>query len=489
MKGLAEIGFTGIPGILSVLYLLTILSICLMIVFENRSPVKTLSWVMVVLLVPFLGIFFYIFFGQNYRKQKIFSKKNILDLEQLTNYAAVQVNSLPERMELESEAIRDKVHLMKLMLNNNKSALTEFNKIELLIDGTSTFPAMIEAIRGAKNYVNMEFYRFESDVLGTTFCEALTVKAKEGVKVRIIYDDVGSWSLKNDIIRKMKDNGVEIFPFMPVRFPWLTNKINFRNHRKILVVDGIKGYVGGLNIADKYLYGMKGIGDWRDTHLVIRGEAVATLNSVFMVDWYFVSDILLSDEPGHFDFEKVPDRCWIQMASSGPDSDWANIMQVYFSAIATARKSIYISTPYFSPDESILNAMKTASLSGVDVQMILPNKSDSVVSYWNTRSYIDELMEAGIKIFLYDKGFNHSKYILVDNVFASVGSANVDMRSFDLNFEVAALIYNESFAARLLTVFCNDKANSTRVDPVNWSKRKRIAKYKESLSRILGPLY
>jgi cardiolipin synthase A/B len=489
MRGLVDIGLIGIPGILSILYLLTILFVCLMIVFENRSPVKTLSWVLVVLLVPFLGIFFYVFFGQNYRKQKIFSKKNILDLEQLTNYAAIQVNSLPERMVLESEAIREKVNLMKLMLNNNKSALTEFNKIDLLIDGTNTFPAMLDAINEAKSFVNMEFYRFESDQIGDKFCEALMNKAKIGVKVRIIFDDVGSWSLNSQIIRRMRENGIEIFPFMPVRFPWLTSKINFRNHRKILVVDGTKGFVGGLNIADKYLHGVEGIGNWRDTHLVIKGEAVATLNSVFMVDWYFVSDILLADEPGHFEFEKVPDRCWIQMASSGPDSDWANIMQVYFSAIATARKSIYISTPYFSPDESILNAMKTASLSGVDVQMILPDKSDSVVAYWNTRSYIDELMEAGIKIYLYSKGFNHSKYILVDNVFSSVGSANVDMRSFELNFEVAALIYDESFAARLLQVFRDDVADSYRVDTIQWAKRKRILRYKESLARIFGPLY
>jgi cardiolipin synthase len=489
MKGLVEIGFIGLPGILSILYLLTILFVCLMIVFENRSPVKTLSWVLVVLLVPFLGIFFYVFFGQNYRKQKIFSKKNILDLEQLTSYAAFQEKELPERMVTESESIREKVHLMRLMLNNNKSALTEFNKIELLIDGTNTFPSMLKAIGEAKSFINMEFYRFESDSLGTKFCEALMIKAREGIKVRIIYDDVGSWSLSNDIIKQMIDSGIEIFPFMPVRFPWLTNKINFRNHRKILVIDGLSGYVGGLNIADKYLYGTNDIGNWRDTHLVIVGEAVATLNSVFMVDWYFVSDILLKDEPGHFDYVKVPDRCWIQMASSGPDSDWANIMQVYFSAIATARKSIYISTPYFSPDESILNAMKTASLSGVDVQMILPDKSDSILAYWNTRSYIDELLDAGIKIFLYNKGFNHSKYILVDNVFASVGSANVDMRSFDLNFEVAALIYDEFFAARLLEVFHDDVKNSVPVEADQWVKRKRITRYKESLSRIFGPLY
>jgi cardiolipin synthase A/B len=489
MTRLLEFGFVGIQSIILGLYLLTIIFVCLMIVFENRSPVKTLSWVMVVLLVPVLGIIFYIFFGQNYRKQKIFSKKSVLDLEQLSNYAAVQVNTLPERMALESNKVREKAHLIKLMLNNNKSALTEFNKIELLIDGSTTFPAMLEAIREAKSFINMEFYRFESDSLGMQFWEALMDKARNGVKVRIIYDDVGSWSLSNQTIRKMRTTGVEIFPFMPVKFPWFTSKINFRNHRKILVVDGIKGFVGGFNIADKYLYGLKSIGKWRDTHLLIKGEAVATLNSVFLVDWYFVSEILLADEPKHFEVESVPERCWIQMASSGPDSDWANIMQVYFSAIATARESIYISTPYFSPDETVLNAMKTASLSGVDVQMILPDKSDSVVSYWNTRSYIEELMEAGIKIFLYNEGFNHSKYILVDGVFASVGSANVDMRSFDLNFEIAALIYDESFAEKLHQVFLNDVSKSVRVVPAEWAARKRVSKYKESLSRILGPLY
>jgi cardiolipin synthase len=311
MKGFIDTGFTGIPWIITIVYLITILFVCLMIVFENRSPVKTLSWVLVVLLVPFLGIFFYVFFGQNYRKQKIFSKKSILDLEQLTSYAAVQVSSLPERMELESDSVREKIHLMKLLLNNNKSALTEFNKIDLLIDGTNTFPAMLEAINEAKSFINMEFYRFESDMLGIKFCDSLIIKAKEGVKVRIIYDDVGSWSLSNKVIRNMRESGIEIFPFMPVRFPWLTNKINFRNHRKIVVVDGLKGFIGGLNIANKYLHGIKGIGNWRDTHLVIKGEAVATLNSVFMVDWYFVSDILLTDEPEHFEFEKVPDRCWI----------------------------------------------------------------------------------------------------------------------------------------------------------------------------------
>jgi cardiolipin synthase len=489
MAAIFNTGLTGIQSIIILFYIVTILFVCLMIVFQNRAPVKTLSWVLVILLVPVIGIIFYIFFGQNFRKQKIFSKKSILDMEHLSNVAAFQTNTLHGRIAHVSEKAREKEHLIKLMLNNNKSALTEFNKIDILIDGKNTFPAMFEAIEEAKNFINVEFYRFESDILGMKFCDILMEKARQGVKVRIIYDDVGSWSLSNKIIRKMRDGGVEVYPFMPVRFPWLTSKINFRNHRKILVIDGEKGFVGGLNIADKYLHGLLDIGNWRDTHLLIRGEAVAALNSVFMVDWYFVSDILLADEPAGTSALPVTERCLIQVASSGPDSDWANIMQVYFSAIATARESIYISTPYFSPDESVLNALLTAALSGVEVVIILPGKSDSAVAFWNTMSYIPELIDAGIKVFLYNEGFNHSKYILVDRVFASVGSANVDMRSFDLNFEIAALVYDEDFASRLYNVFLSDLERSSQVNPSEWAARKRIRRYKESLARIFGPLY
>jgi len=489
MTEVAEMGFSWFQIVLISLYLITALFICFMIIFENRAPVKTLSWVMVVLLVPVAGIIFYLLFGQNYRKQKIFSRKSILDMEQLSNIAAFQVKTLPERLMTASEKVREKEHLIKLMLNNSKSVLTEYNEVEILIDGIETFPSMFKAINEAKSFINIEFYRFESDILGMKFCDALIQKATEGVKVRVIFDDVGSWNLSKKVVKRMREKGVEIYPFMPVRFPWLTNKINYRNHRKILVVDGIKGYVGGLNIADKYLHGHREIGNWRDTHLLIKGEAVAALNYVFMVDWYFVSDILLTDEKFYDEEHRVTNRCWIQVAASGPDSDWANIMQVYFSAIATARKYIYLCTPYFSPDETILNALLTASLSGVDVRLILPGKSDSPVAYWNTRSYISEMMDAGIKVYLYNDGFNHSKYLLVDDVFASVGSANVDMRSFDLNFEIAAMIYDEDFAKRLLKVFYNDVARSTEVQPAVWSKRKRSERYKESLARIFGPLY
>jgi cardiolipin synthase len=489
MHSFYNIATTNFLTILSILYLLTVIFICLMIVVENRSPVKTLSWILVVLLVPVIGFIFYVFFGQNYRKEKIFTRKSARYIERLTRYAAKQVRNLPKKLALESEDIKNKGHLMKLMINNNRSVLTEFNNAELLIDGVQTFPAMLDAIDNAKDFINMEFYRFESDNLGRQFSKVLMKKAKKGVKVRIVFDDVGSWSLSKQLIREMRSCGIEIFPFMPVKFPMLTNKINFRNHRKILVVDGKVGFVGGFNIADKYLHGLNSIGKWRDTHLLISGEAVAALNSVFMSDWYFVSETIPLDEPEFTTKHKIKERCWIQIASSGPDSDWANIMQVYFSAIATALKSIYISTPYFSPDESIITAIKTASLSGIDVQIILPGKTDSAIASWNTKSYIEELLEAGVKIFLYEGGFNHSKYILVDEIFASVGSANVDMRSFDLNFEIAALIYNKTFAEKLHGVFMSDISKSRQIELASWSKRKRIIKYKESLARIMGPLY
>jgi cardiolipin synthase A/B len=480
---------TPIEGVLSVLYILTALFICFMIIFENRNPLKTLSWIMVVLLIPVAGIIIYFFFGQNYRKQKIFSRKGLADLEQIADYADQQVVSLSEVLSGDTPSVREKAHLMRLMLNNNRSVLTRKNSVQLLVDGQNTFPSMEDAIGSAKEYVHLQFYRIEPDMLGKRFKDLLKIKAAEGVKVRVIFDDVGSWNLKKAYLKEVREAGIEIYPFMPVRFPLLTNRINYRNHRKIVVVDGKVGFVGGLNIADKYLLGLKDLGPWRDTHLKITGEAVIALNSVFLADWYFVSGETIANDLSYFKGLEVDNKCLIQVASGGPDSDWANIMQVYFSAIATAKKSIYLSSPYFSPDDSILNALLTASLSGVDVRIIFPDRSDSAVANWNTRSYVSELLDAGIRVFLFNKGFSHSKYLLVDDVFASVGSPNVDIRSFELNFEVTALIYDEPFAADLGRLFAEDLSKSVEVDRELWEKRKKSEKYKESLARILGPLY
>jgi cardiolipin synthase len=489
MEMITNIISSPVMGILAVVYFITIVFLCLMIILENRAPVQTLSWVVVILLVPFIGIIIYFILGQNFRKKKIYSRKAVIDSEYLFAAAGEQRETLKEKLRNKTAAVREKSHLMTLMLNNEKAMLSEHNSLDLLLNASETFPAMLAAIEGATKYIHLEFFRFDVDPTGNVFRHSLMKKAREGVEVRVIIDDVGSWSFKAKYINEMRAAGVEIFPFHPVRFPFLANKINYRNHRKILVVDGKKGYIGGLNIAEKYLRGLKDLGPWRDTHMEIRGEAVASMNMVFLIDWYFVSKIVLTREKKYFDVESVDGNKLVQLATSGPDSDYANIMQVYFSAMSTARECIYLCTPYFSPNESILTALKTAALGGVDVRILLPGKSDSPIGNWNSRSYISELLEAGVRVYLYSQGFNHSKFMIVDRVFSSVGSPNVDMRSFLLNFEVTALVYDEEFSEKLEKVFMNDLQSSNEVLSELWSGRKKSEKYKESLSRILGPLY
>ncbi len=478
-----------VRNVLSVVYLIAVFAICLMIVFENRNPLKTLSWLLVILFVPVVGIIVYFFFGKNYRKQKIYTRKSMADSARLNDHADRQVRLLSSVLAGESDAIRSKGNLIHLMLRNNRSLLTLDNKIDLLVNGSQTFPAMLDAVASATSFIHLEFYRIEPDTIGMEFSELMIRKAGEGVKVRVIYDDVGSWNIRKPYINMMRDAGVQIYPFLPVRFPSFSSKINYRNHRKILVVDGKVGFVGGLNIADKYLHGLPHLGPWVDTHLRVEGEAVAALDRVFLADWDFVSGEELPPDGSLEHVVRTGNRCLVQVASSGPDTDWATIMQVYFSAIATAQSSIYLTSPYFSPDESLLTALKTAALSGVDVRMIFPENSDSIIANWNTRSYITELLEAGVRIFLYRNGFIHSKYLLVDSIFSSVGSPNVDVRSFDLDFEVTALIYDEDFALRLGVLFAEDLKNCTEVNMEEWEKRNRRERYKESLARIFGPLY
>lgn len=288
--------FPILKNVLAVFYLVMIISICLMIVFENRNPVKTLSWLLVIILIPVVGLITYLFFGRNYRKQKIYSRKSHADSLRLSAHVDRQVYLLPKVLEEESDAVRSKAHLIRLMLKNNRSLLTLDNRIDLLVNGRESFPAMLDVIASAWNFIHLEFYRIEPDNLGTEFRELLQRKARQGVKVRVIYDDVGSWNINKRYIREMRESGVNIYPFMPVRFPGFSSHVNFRNHRKILVVDGTVGFVGGLNIADKYIHGLPGLGPWVDTHLKIKGGAVAALDRVFISDWDFVSGEELQPE-------------------------------------------------------------------------------------------------------------------------------------------------------------------------------------------------
>lgn len=481
------LNFISVGNILWILYVLVILSVIIVLIQDKRDPVMSLAWISVISLLPFVGVFCYFIFGQNYRKEKIFNRKEIRDYKQFEKLSKAQLKVLSKHQHLLRDDISNHKEIITLMLNNSKSILTLNNRIKILNNGSETFPSIIEALNKATKFIHLEYYIFENDSLGKQIAKILMHKAKEGVEVRMIYDDVGSWSLSQTFISRMRHSGVQINCFMPVVFPWLTSKVNYRNHRKIVVVDGEVAFTGGINIAERYLKGTKR-GGWRDTHLKLEGEAVNLLQQIFVTDWFFVSKKQLADYDKYFPKSKITEQTAVQIATSGPDSDWASIMQAFFAAINKAQKHIYISSPYFLPNQAVLTALKVAALSGIDVKLMLPSRSDSKVVYWATRSYIEELLEAGIKVYFYTQGFNHSKIIMIDGIFSSVGTANMDMRSFEDNFEVSALIYNKAITEQLESHFLSDINSSISLETAKWASRSKLHSIYESLSRLLSPL-
>ena len=470
------------------LFSVTIVATVILIVLENGRPTKTIAWILLMALVPLIGFLLYLFFGRNYRKNKIFTGKGLSDLSRIEDLSRNQIRELSKQNLLENRYIKAKGHIMRLLLNNSKALLTENNKAEILNNGAETFETILEDIKNARHHIHLEYYILEDDKIGNKVKDVLIDKAQQGIEVRIIFDKVGSWGLGSSYIRDLKAHGVDLHAFMPVRFPSLANKVNYRNHRKIIVIDGLIGFTGGINIADRYIEGDPDLGFWRDTHLKLEGDAVHSLQAVFLTDWYFTSERVITTSDQYFPDHNITDKVLVQIATSGPDSDWASIMQAYFMAITTAQQYIYISTPYFMPNESILTAMKTAALGGVRVVILLPGKTDFFLYTWTTRSYLTELVEAGIEVYIYKKGFTHSKLIMVDGMFSSVGTANMDMRSFDQNFEVNALIYDVATTRQLENAFEEDLSNSERITLNTLAKRPMSARIRESAARVFTPL-
>jgi cardiolipin synthase len=458
-------------------YAISILLVVVVIILENRSPLKTIAWSMVLLMLPGLGIIFYVFFGQNYRKEKIIARKGLKNHENLISLAKAQIANLSDGNLLSNNSAKRKRNIVQLLLNNSNSIFTIGNKVKILQNGRETFDAMLESIENATKYIHLVYYIFEDDMIG----------AKAGVEVRMIVDDVGSWELKKPFFNELRSAGIQVESFLQVRFPWLTSKVNYRNHRKILVVDGEVGFMGGINIADRYLNGSKEYGIWRDTHMMIEGDAVNSLQAIFLIDWYFVSQNELADLK-YFPSRTPVGNKAMQIVASGPDSDWPAIMMGIFEAIASADSYVYIATPYFMPSESVLMAIKSAALGGVDVRILIPSKSDAFVTLLSSRSYIRELLESGVKVYKYEKGFLHSKTIIVDDLIGSIGSANMDFRSFEQNFEVTSFVYDEEFALQLKGIYMEDLRNSSPIILEEWVKRSVWEKTKESFARLFSPL-
>jgi cardiolipin synthase len=442
-------------------------------------------------MLPLVGLILYFFFGQNYRKKKLFGRKALSDIKFIDNISSRQSGLLKRNKLFDSKSeLNNYKNTIALLLNNSKSILTEYNSVSLYYDGESMISALKQVLLDAKDSIHFQFYIIERGKVYEEIRDILIKKAKEGVAVRIIYDDFGSWALKKKDVKTFTKNGIEMFAFGKVRFHQLTNKSNFRNHRKIVVVDGKTGFAGGMNIADRYVYGNEYFQWWRDTHMQIKGEAVNVLQLIFLVDWFFVSkQQIFIDHERYFPKSVIDEKCNIQVAASGPDSDWASIMQTYFYAISSAKKNIYITSPYFMPNESVLTAIKVAALSGVDVRIILPGKSDSKIVYWATLAYIQDLLEAGVKVYLYSKrAFNHAKTISIDGEFSSIGSVNMDTRSFEYNFEITAIIYDKSIALNLENQFRYDCSKSSQVTLRMWNRRSFRKNLSCSIARLFSPL-
>lgn len=473
---------------LTVLYVITIIGVISTIIMENRNPVRTLAWILMLLLVPVIGLLFYIYFGMNYRKVKMFSMKGLGDFKWLQYMSEDQKQRIKKAELLKKEDMAVVRRLMNLLLNNSKALLSRYNTVDILNNGEETFKSILLAISKARKYIHLEYYIIEKGELWNRLKTLLIKKAREGVEVRIIFDDVGSWTLPKKDIKEMRIVGIQIYPFLPVRMPLFTNKVNYRNHRKIVVVDGETGFIGGLNFADRYLHGLPDIGIWRDTQLKIKGEGVTSLQIVFLTDWYFVCQELLLNKEQYLPNKRVDGNVVMQTVASGPDSDWTSIQQAYFTLINMAKKYVFISTPYFMPGETTLNSLKTAAMSGVEVRMMIPYRSDSRLTHWCTRSYIEELLEAGVRVFQYRNGFNHSKVIVIDGMVSSVGTANMDMRSFEQNFEVNMILYDRNVSKKLATDFLNDLKGSSEISIQQWKFRPKRDKVKESLARLFAPL-
>jgi len=457
--------------------------------FDTKNPAEVWAWLLVLYFLPVLGFVLYIFFGQNYRKKKMFRLKHDADR------AFMRLIEL-QKSELKASEIPATDHLsasfrrMVLMLiEDDASILTTNNQIKVYTDGSEKFADLIAAIKAARDHVHLEYYLWRNDALSHEMREVLTQRARAGVDVKLLCDGLGCAGLPPHFFDELKNVGGQVAFFFPSPLGFLNLRSNFRNHRKIAVIDGKIGFVGGFNIGDEYLGKVRKWGYWRDAAVRIAGSAVLLCQLRFFFDWnYAAKGRHLEYEHRYFPDITTPAGASVQIVSGGPDTYWNPVKESYLKMINSATDTIYIQTPYFIPDDSVRDALRIAALSGLDVRIMIPNRPDHPFVYWAGLSFIGQLLDSGVRAYTYDNGFLHAKTIVVDEVAASVGSANWDLRSFGLNFETNAVIYDTTVARRLKEAFTKDLDVSTELTPERYANRSATIKLKESVSRLFSAL-
>ncbi len=464
---------------------ITIVTIIYTLVRENRDPRSSLAWIQVLVFLPVVGVILYFVFGVNFRKRRLFARKMKEDEERI-NQTISPITEAKGALQTQINLL-ERNKLSRLLYYHSNAGIAIRNHVKIIHSGKEAIDRMVEEISGAKHHIHIEMFSIVWDSTGRRVLKLLEEKVKEGVEVRVVFDAVGSWTLWSWLVRGLERAGIQIVPYFPVRFRIFAHRVNYRNHRKIVIIDGRLAFLGGVNLGDKYYDLNRYFGHWRDTVIQAEGDVVYALQKVFLLDWFFASGkrFKLDD---YFPVHTIEHRMDIQNVTSGPDTPWENILQAYFMLITGAEHYIWITTPYLILDESLLTALCTASLSGVDVRIVVPGKPEHWLVWFGNRSYFDQLMSAGIRIFLYMGGYTHAKVILTDDRITSVGTANFDMRSLRLNFEINSIVYNEDFAHEIRRQFETDFAHSNELNPEKFQQRNVLHKLAESVSKLLSPL-
>ena len=463
--------------ILQILYVITVLSVAAVVISENKNPVKTVSWVLVIVFLPVIGLIWYIVFGQDITKKYALSRRF---------YSKLKQRPLDE-IDIPEEFAYPKQHasLIRLLKNIGHTPLLGGNAMKIFTHASEKFDYLLADIERAEHHIHLDYYIISDDNIGNTLKNALIRKSLQGVEVRVIYDSFGSRTTKKAFFEEMRKAGIEVEPFLKFKLP-ISSRVNYRNHRKIIVIDGKIGYVGGMNIADRYIDGVSW-GIWRDTHARIEGKAVQGLQSIFFIDWNFVTQTLITSRRYFPVLPKCGDIT-IQVVNSGPLREEREIATGILQAIYDARKSIFIQTPYFLPPENMLDALQTAAARGVDVRIMTSKYSDMSFVHASARSYVKEMLTWGVKVYFYRKGFLHSKMMVFDDSLTLMGSVNFDARSFEHNFEVEAFVYSDSVAERAKDIFVEDQRYADMVTLKEWMKRPFLRRFFESVMRLFAPL-
>lgn len=473
-----------IGGLLGIFYAIYIVLSVVTIILERKRPEKTIAWVLVFMLLPPLGLILYIFLGRNWKKHR-------LNYE-FSPYVRDLINRVISKIENP-----EYIPIIQLLANNSDSPLFIHNDITIFEDGEKKFEALIRELKKAKHHIHIEYYIVKNDKIGNEIKDILVSKAKSGVQVRFIIDRVGSIGLSKKYKRELKEAGVDLAEYSYFLAPilrFINTQINYRNHRKIVVIDGKVGFVGGMNIGDEYL-GKGKLGFWRDTHLMIKGDFVLGLQGVFIDDFWSIkranAEYAVYDREfdKYFPTSKSGNNKAMQLVTSGPDSELQSIMHSFLKMITMAKKNIYITTPYFVPPEAIMESLKVAALGGIDVKIIFPGKYDHFMVYYASRSYLAELIKCGVKVYLYkDDSFVHSKVMTIDGEIATVGTANMDIRSFELNYEINSVIYDKEITEKLDGLFFHDLEGCTEMTAESYENTSRWVKLTEAFARMFSTL-